>query len=142
MHQYIYFMTLMNLSIMSTCSLFTYIYTRIGIRYHFNCDMSNSLSPWTMVTLNTCASYLYITMSVTFLIWAVDIYLHGWAVTNFNLSVLVARKGYPLTKNKLMYNCTYLWCSNIGNGSGMRSILSDFGCYLFILPCNMWVDGP
>ena len=41
-----------------------------------------------------------------------------------------------------MYNCEYLWCSDIGNDSGMSSILSEFGWYLVILPCNRVVAGP
>ena len=81
-------------------------------------------------------------MSSTVLIWAVDLDLNVWAVTKFNFADLVARKGYPLTKENPMYNCTYLWCSDIGNGSGMRSILSDFGWYLVILICNRVVAGP
>ena len=63
-------------------------------------------------------------------------------MTKFNFANLVARKGYPLTKNESMYNCTSLSCSYIGNGSGMRYILSDFGSYPAILPCNMGVAVP
>ena len=54
----------------------------------------------------------------------------------------MARKGYPLKKKEQMYNCEYLWCSDIGNDSGMSSILSEFGWYLVISPCNRGVAGP
>ena len=60
----------------------------------------------------------------------------------FNFADLVARKGYPLTNNKLIYNCRYLLCSDIGNGSGMCSILSYFGWYLVILTCNRGIASP
>ena len=142
MHLNLYFMTLMTLSIISTCSYFPYISTRIGRRYSFSYAMLKSLSPWMMVTLKPRASYFSCAISSTFLIWTVDLDLHGWAVTKFNFADLVARKGTPLTKKKLMYNCTSLWCSDVGNVSGMRYILSDFGCYLVILPCDRGVDGP
>ena len=95
-----------------------------------------------MVKLNPRASYLSSTTSSNVLIWEVDLDLHGREVTKFNFYDLVARKGYPLTKKKSMYNCTYLWCSDIGNGSGMRSIFSDFGWYIVILPSNRVVAGP
>ena len=141
MHLHIYFVTLITLSIISTCSSFPYIYTRIK-RYSLNCDMLKSLSPLIMVALKPHVSYLTSTMSITVLIWAVDLDLNGWAVTKINFYDLVARKGYPLTKKKFIYNCTSLWCYDIGNGSGMRSILSDFGWYLVILTCNRGVAGP
>ena len=141
MNLHLSFVTLMNHSIMSTCSCFPYTYTIIGRSYAFNFAILNSLSPRTMVTLYPSLSYLSSTMSSTFVIWAVDLDLRRWEVTEFNFSDLVARKGYPLTKNKLMYNCTSLWCSDIGNGSGMRSILSDFGWYIVILPCNRRFPG-
>ena len=41
-----------------------------------------------------------------------------------------------------MYNCTYFNVFDIGNGSGMRSILSHFGLYILILRCNRGVAGP
>ena len=63
-------------------------------------------------------------------------------MTKLKFSDLVARKGYPLTKKKYMYNFTYLRCYDIGNGRGMRYILSDFGWYIVILPCNRGVAGP
>ena len=61
-----------------------------------------------MVTLKPCESYFSSTMSSTFLILTVDLDLHGLAVTKFNSDDLVSIKGYPLTKNKSIYNCTYL----------------------------------
>ena len=141
-HLHISFMTLMTISIMSTCSYLLYISTIIGRRYYFNFTMLNSLSSWIMVTLKPRASYLSSSMSSTAFIWAVDLYFHGWVVTKFNFVYLAARKGYPFTKNKSMYNCTSLWYSGIGNDSGMRSILYEFGWYLVILPCNRGVPGP
>ena len=53
-----------------------------------------------MVTLKPRASYLSSTMSSNVLILAVDLDLYEWEVTKSNFSDLVARKGYPLTKNK------------------------------------------
>ena len=140
-HLHISFMNLMILSIINSCLYFPNIYTIIGRSYYLNCDMLNLLSPLNMVTLKQCASYFYSTMSSTVFIWAVDLDLHGWAVRKFNFVDLVARKGYPFMKNKLMYNCKYLWCSDIVNGSGMRSISSDFGWYIVILPFNRGVAG-
>ena len=63
-------------------------------------------------------------------------------MTKLNFSDLVAIIGYPLTKKKLMYNCTSLYCYDIGNGSVMSSIVSDFGWTLVILPCNKGVADP
>ena len=141
MHLHLSFMNLITLSIMSTCSSFPYISTIIGRRCYFNCAMLNSFSPWMMVTLKPRASHFSSTMSITVLILTVDLDLHGWAVTRFNFSGLVVRKGYPLKKNKSMYNFTSLWCYDIGNVGGMRSILSGFGWCLVILPCNKGFAG-
>ena len=141
MHLHLSIMTLMTISIISKWSSFPYIFTRIGRGYSFNCAILNSLFPWMMFKLNPHASYLSSTMSSTVLIWAVGLDLHGLAVTKFNFAYLVARKGHPLTKNISMYNCTYLWCSDIGNVGGMRFILSDFGWYLVILHFIRGVTG-
>ena len=55
--------------------------------------------------------------------------LDAWyfAVMKFNFADLLVKKAWPFTKKKSTLKWTDLWCSAMGNGNGIFSILLVVG---------------
>ena len=142
MHLHLSFTNLMERSKNPTCSPFPYIFIRAGSKYSFSVFISNSLSPWNASISKPLALYIWITVSNTAFIWCWLLEVQWVAVIKLVFWVFVCKNGSPFTKKKSIKSCKYLWCSCIGSGSGILSILLDGGCNLVIFPCSNGLAGP
>ena len=57
------------------------------------------------------------------MIYLLDLLLQYWPEMGLIFTDIVCRNGIPLTDNKYMYECIFLWCRDIDNGNGTLVIL-------------------
>ena len=71
------------------------------------------------------------------MIYLLDLLLQYWPEMGLIFTDIVCRNGIPLTDNKYMYECIFLWCLDIDNDNGTLVILMcGRGGNLSNLPCN------